>query len=237
MNPWMSAAQLPSHRIRCCFYGDTRSGKTHIAATFPRPVFIFPKNEGSEEVIRGNDFGMAKVNSRAEMEARLQDLLAAQNSGRIREWGDTVVIESLSHYSELFTMELTDHGRQDMKGHWGTYSAHFTYMREVLWQLDMHVVITGLANVKTDKNGSIIKAGFKLFGQPGDLIVSSCDLVGFCEQIPGPRWLCHVENYGKFPGGTRVRGMPNGCYENFNFAEHIAPYLQQPVQQQPAVGQ
>lgn len=228
----MNAAAMPTHRIRCCFYGPTRSGKTHLAATFPRPIFIVPQNEGSEEVIRGRDLPIKKIASSAGMTATLHELLAFQRSGQLHQWGETVVVESLSHYSEIFEMELTNHGVGTMSGQWGKYGSHFVFMREVLWQLDAHVVFTALPAVKTDKGGGVLRAGVKLYGQPGDLLVSSCDLVGYCEQVAGNQFLCHVENYGPYPGGTRIKGMPNGIYQNFNFGEHIAPYLQQPAPQQ-----
>lgn len=233
MNGWMNAAAMPTHRVHCCFYGPTGSGKTAIAASFPRPIFIIPQNEGSEETLRGLPIPVKKVNTSTEMVNTLHELLALHKSGHLHEWGETIIIESLSHYSELFEMELTNRGAGTMQGKWGQYNSHFVFMREVLWQLDAHVVFTGLPMVKTDKNGSVIKAGVKLYGQPGELLVSSCEVVGYCEQIAGNQFLCHVENYGGYPARTRIRGMPNATYQNFNFGEHIAPYLQQsaPLQQ------
>ena len=93
---WQMATNLPTHYLRFCFYGPTRSGKTTCCATFPRPIFIFPHNEGSKEVIRGRAYPLVEVSTMEDMNEALDNLLAAQRGGTLADWGNTVCIENLA---------------------------------------------------------------------------------------------------------------------------------------------
>jgi hypothetical protein len=225
---WHNAAELQNPWLRLVLYGPTGSGKSHIAAGFPKPLFVFPRNENSKETIRGLGFPYTEVGGRQQMNDVLDELLAFQRSGRMADCAETVIVESLSHYSELVEMELTEGGTRKMDfPRWGLYTAHLTHIRDVLWQLDAHVILTMLDKQKTDAEGNVVKAGVRLYGQSADLIPASSDALGYCEQVPvnPPQWQVHFRRFGPYDARTRIRNMAPGTYPNFSFAEHLAPIL------------
>jgi hypothetical protein len=62
------------------------------------------------------------------------------------------------------------------------------------------------------------------------MFAASCDAVGYTEQInmgplKPPAFRVHFQQYGAFNAGSRIRGMTQGYYDNFNYAEHLAPLL------------
>lgn len=230
-------------------YGPTRSGKTLCASTFPRPIFIFPYGEGSDKVIAGRDVPKVHIgapvadggsgSAMRDMKAALEHLLALDQmpstahpgKSQLYDWGETVCTESLSHYAEKVILELTDNGAKEMEGKlWSKFNQHFMWLRDALFRLRAHRVLTALDTVKT-KGDKIISGGVQINGQTAQLILASCDIVGHTEQrsmgVQGSVWTTHVNTIGVFPGGTRLQGMPNMSFDNFNFPEHIAPYLQQ----------
>jgi len=235
--PFQNSAELQHPTVTCCFVGPTRSGKTQICATFPRPFFVFPANENSEETIRGVGFPFVRVSTMGapptipettSMDAILEQLLLWARQGKLRDFCDTICFESLSHYGEIVEGEIRRvHKYRDGRQVWGAYAAHFARLREVAFQLGTHIVFTALDRYQTDSDGNIVKHQIRVSGREGELLPASCDVVGYCEQLPSspPRWQTHIQRCGHFQAGTRLRGMPPGLYSNFNFTEHIAPYL------------
>src|ERR1051325_4596977 len=97
------------------FYGDTGSGKTRAASTFPRPIFLVPQNEGSIVTLQGldipyyeiTDMGSPLVNGTGGMNRALDEIEALYAEGPDAFPFDSIVVESLSHYSDLVQEELT----------------------------------------------------------------------------------------------------------------------------------
>lgn len=228
---WFSTAAPKHNYVSAFLYGPTRSGKTHICGTFPNPIFIFPHNEGSEKTVAHLDRPMVHVSSMGDMREALEFLIGLDQQNRLHEWGQTVCVENLSHYAELVELELTNGGRDTMEKQWGKFNQHFTWMRDALFRLRAHRVLTALSRTKT-KGDQIIGGGVQIHGQTADLVMASCDVVAYCEQPGNGLWRAHCQQWKVFPGGTRLRGMPNATYDNFNFTAHIAPYLHGPVQGQ-----
>lgn len=219
-------------RLRVFLYGHTRSGKTRIAATFPRPLFIFPKNENGEITLAGTGIPYVKVASRDEMNAALDELLAVHKAGRLREWADTIVVESLTHVARFVEMELTRSGARDMKGQWGYMDSFFKHLVDVLFQLDAHVVLTSLASIKAAKDGTILSAGPDMPGKSASIYASSADILGYCSQMStgqGSIYQTALIKQGEFDAGTRIPTMPPGIYQNFNYPQHIAPFVGVPT--------
>jgi hypothetical protein len=240
MIQWQTADAGQRVMVRCAFIGPTRSGKTSVCASFPNPMFIFPKNEDSKTTLMGSGYPFVEVGSMRETEEVLEQLAQMQQAGAFVGQDRTVIFENLSHYADIMESEITRGGVVDLD--WNKYKSHFKRIRDLLWSLsDCHVVVTALDNVKTDKRGNVVHHGPKVSGQSADTLVSSCTLVGYCDQEPATpdrlhsRWVVHTQTAGLFQAGTRIPGMPPGIHENFNFFQHIAPYLPQYRQPPPRV--
>lgn len=217
-------------RLRVFLYGHTRSGKTRVAASFPRPLFIFPKNENGEITLAGSNLPYVKVATRDDVKKVLDELLAAHKSGRLREYGDTIVLESLTHIARFVEMELTNSGARDMKGQWGHMDSFFKHVLDVLWQLDANVVCTSLVATRTAKDGTLISAGPDLPGKTSSIFASSADILGYCAQSvtgQGPVFTTALMKQGEFDAGTRIPTMAPSIYQDFNYPAHIAPHVGQ----------
>lgn len=231
MTQWLNTSNVVP-KARVALVGPTRGGKTEICSTFPRPAFIFPRNEDSKTTLAGKNILYKEWATVDQLNAILDELEAWGRSGDIHQMCDTICMESLSHGSDIIKAWATPRG---VKGDldevvWNKYNAVFTRIRDVLWALPVHVVVTMLDKVKTDKRGNVIDHGPRIYGQSGDTLISSCSIVAYCEQEPAapnqpPQWSAYVQRYGAFPAGTRLPGMPTGRYISFNFPDHIAPYL------------
>jgi hypothetical protein len=237
-----NAKALSAPWTRWFFYGDTGSGKTLLAATFPNPCFIQPINEGSMVTLRGRDIGYYEAQ---DMSSQLRGGIGGMN--RIideleREYKanpqkfpyDTIVVESLTHYSELVVEELSEQGTKQMdQRKWGEVAAHFRNIHARLCNMQVHVVYTSLA--KIDKNDAgVIVAGPFIQGAAAAKLPSSCEVVGYCEVSRSNRkvngvatdqtaYRTHFKKHGHFPARTRFDAMPD-VIENFNFSE-VEQYL------------
>lgn len=233
---WQQATALSRVMVRAAFVGPTRSGKTKVCSTFPNPIFIWTKNEDSKTTLAGTGVPYIEVGSMREYEETCEELVAMHVAGHFKGQERTIIAENLSHYSDIVDSELTRGGQADLE--WSRVNSHFKRLRDLLWSLtDCHVVVSMLDQVKTDKRGNVVNHGPKMIGKTADTLISSCTIVGYCDQEPPtldrphPRWVVHTQSAGMFPAGTRLPGMPPGIIENFNFPTHIAPYLPQYRQQ------
>ncbi len=214
------------------FYGPTGSGKTTLAATFPRPVFILPKNEGSIVTLRGMDIPYYEVVDMDETKLRdgvgsmshiLGTLETAYHKAPNDFPFDTIVVESLSHYTDLVIEQLTKGGKLHMdQPKWGILTSHLRNVQSRLRNMDVNVVFTALDAVKELDDKSIV-GGPLIQGASAKKLPSSCDVVGYCEETGGgtnkaPIHRVHFRRNGVFIARTRLKGIP-AKIDNFNFAE------------------
>lgn len=210
-------------------YGDTGSGKTTAAATFPNPVFILPKNEGSIATLRGLDvpyYEVVDLNSKVErgvggMTQIIKELEDTYFTDPDAFPFDTIVIESISHYADLVVEDLTNGGQTMMdQQKWGKLQAHMRNLQSRLRNLDVHVVFTALA--KIDKNDDKVVIGEPLIqGQTAKKLPSSCDVIGYCEEVSAKnmqKWRVHFRRTGPYVARTRFKGLP-AVVDNFDFEE------------------
>lgn len=143
------------------FYGESRSGKTMAAGTFPRPLFLVPKQEGSHMTLLGReDVDFVLLEGSASMRDVLDDLDTRLARARtlwrkgdeeslaagdvVFPWG-TVVVESITHYCDLVQEELTAGDTQAMSQlKWGKITTHLRHVQTRLRQLPVHAVFTSL---------------------------------------------------------------------------------------------
>lgn len=139
------------------------------------------------------------------------------------KWGDTIIWDSVTHYADAVINELTverdkngnpildpitgamQHDQSD-KQTWGHLRTHLMNVRDILFRLPAHVIITTLDAVTTDDKGNVTWQGPRIPGAAGDLLPSSCEAVGYADCVHG-KYVVHFQKVGKAEAGTRISGM------------------------------
>ena len=227
-----NAADMDDQWHHWFFYGATGSGKTTLASTFPRPVFILPKNEGSIVTLRGRDIPYYEVvdmdktplrDGVGSMSHVLDTLERAYYKDPDDFPFDTIVIESVSHYSDLVIEQLTAGGKLHMdQPKWGILTAHLRNIQSRLRNMEVNVVFTALDAVKEDDSGTTV-GGPLIQGASAKKLPSSCDAIGYCEEVGGaknkaPKYRVHFRRKGVYVARGRLKGLPSEI-DNFDFAE------------------
>lgn len=167
------------------------------------------------------------------------------------KWGDTVIWDSVTHYADAIINELTverdKNGKlitdpvtgalqydQSNKQTWGHLRTHLMNVRDILFRLPAHVVITTLDATTTDDSGNVTWQGPRIQGAAGDLLPSSCEIVGYTDCLHG-KYVIHCQKVGKIEAGTRIPGMKQqtfgvGVEPGTSFYDQLLPYISGPVQ-------
>lgn len=218
-------------------FGATGSGKTTIAATFPDPLFLVPANENSfvtlldhkqeySYLTLGKDASTGEpVKARQHMEQVLDWLdaryrRACAGDAQAFPW-QTIVVESLTHYTDLVVEDLSDFGKKQMdQAKWGHLSGHLRMIHDRLRSLDVHIVYTALATVKEVKGHDASVGLPNLTGQMAEKLPSACDVIGYCEALRGPKgdstYRVNFRRTGPFQARSRFPRLP-AFLDNFTF--------------------
>jgi hypothetical protein len=221
------------------FYGATRSGKTELAATFPKPLFIIPQNEASITTLMGRNVpyvlcsgpfgrfdeekgtgGMVGMKDKdGNQEAGILDKLESQYRKNPKTFPyDTIVVESMSHYCDMVEEHLTNSSQKQMDPlAWGKMKDHLRHVQLRLRRMQVHVVFTCLDDLKTNEKSGITIGGPLMSGKAARTLPSSCDVIGYTRKAGG-RYFVHFKQYGHYYAGGRLKGLPEQV-ENFDFAE------------------
>lgn len=242
---WGDMAHRGPGWARVWLYGVAGTGKTIAAACFPHPFFVTIANEDGEESIRGLSVRYAKIGVapsnlrqgdpvpvRLDLEQVLDALLAAEASGTLHaQFGQTLVIDSFTHYNDLAIAEIAhlvlvrgDKPDTMNQQKWGLLRAHYLHVRDVLWRLPMHVVITSFAQTKTT-GAEIVYAGPHLSGSAAELLPGSCGALGYCETEPNGRRVVWFRQHKMFPARVRYQGVSEGPIPNHELWAHLSPAL------------
>ncbi len=218
-------------------YGNTGAGKTRCAATFPSPVFIQPKNEGSTtSLIDVGDFPFYEATCMEETATKngkpvgapdgvgglnniLWELETQYRSAPNKFPYETIVLESLTHYSDLVVEQLTNGNNKNMdQQRWGQLTAHLRNVQARLKNMQVFVVYTALAKVATTDAGVVV-AGVALPGAAALKLPSACDSIGYCEALPAKQnqWhgRVHFKKCGPYDARSRFN-IPKQI-DNFDF--------------------
>lgn len=251
MLQWGDTSAMGPLWTRLWAYGGPGSGKTLLASQFPQPFFGFVHNENSEVTLRGMltsgmpiryvKFGVPPQGSRADsiipvrkdIEDLVNFMLVSRDDGTLyQKFGYTFVIDNMTHLNDLVVAEISDMvlSRDDKKGQmhkqkWGLLRNFYLHLRDVLWQLPMHIIFISHATVHKDALNNVTFAGPALQGQGADLLPSSCDALGFCEQDPQGNRLVHFQKFGNYPARHRYAGVAPGPFPNLSLWHYIAPGL------------
>jgi hypothetical protein len=156
-------------------YGPLRSGKTSLAATFPKPIFLSSGTEGGDTSLRFFDVDVIQINSLKDMKEAVAFIKA---NAAVRGWR-TVVVDSVTYYADQVIQELTNSGEKPMNQRdWGMLDSHLQkWLLPTLRALPMHVV--WIANEEPDKGdeGKIVGYRPMLYGKTSSKLPGACDLI------------------------------------------------------------
>ena len=241
LNAHMRSNQnVPTRPVRAFLVGPARSGKTSIAIGFPNPLLISAADEGGARIADNLPFHVSTIECSGFQSGKgqngqpaLMDVLrwaqAEARNGTLRRADGspvgTIIPDSLSHWESILIAEVCGkNGTMDQQ-RWGLLLEVWKQFRAVLWSINAHVVLTCLDEVQKTKDGQIIGHGPALKGQICSLMPSECDILAYTEREFDGSYVTYLCRHGMFTGGSRIAGMPNVAYPNFNFGTHIAPYL------------
>jgi hypothetical protein len=174
-----NTSQLHQPRVHAFLYGAPGAGKTVAAASFPEPIIASPANENGVLSLMGQDVLFKRVSSGTDMLALVTHLEQIQGKdGPDALPGQTLVLDSLSHYADLVVEEIAAgrKGGMDQQG-WGQLAGHFRLLQTRLRNLDLHVVYTSLAETLTNDTGAAVGGRPRLPGSARDMLPSACDLI------------------------------------------------------------
>lgn len=225
-------------------YGQTGAGKTTIASSFPEPLFLVPANEGSELTLRGRGLPFVRLGKRKDgqsvpVRAHISEILTElerkhalmrQAYAKGDEEGahaqfpwQTIVVESLTHLGDMLVEDVSNNGQRkmDQQG-WGLISSFLRTLHSRLRNLDVHVVYTSLAKV-TESEGGTTLGGPNLIGSTAEKLPSACDVIAYCEELPGskpeaPRFRAHFRKHSYWVARSRFASFP-AQIDNFTFAQ------------------
>jgi hypothetical protein len=185
-------------------YGPTGSGKTYCAGGFPMPLFIVPRSENSILTMRGQDVIYKKIDSTKEALGVIDHLLSVQHKDGPKALPcETVVMESLSHYTDMLVEEISASrkGQMDQQG-WGQVAAHFRAMHQKLTQLECHIIYTALADHPNAESGT---PGRPLIqGRAREILPSACDVVAFAD-VRGAKYSVYTVPTRNYYARTRLQ--------------------------------
>lgn len=209
---FLNAKNITAPWIQIFVLGDPGSGKTQLASTFPRPVFLQPKNEQSMLTLQGLDIEYIEIDSmRGPVVNGVGGMLTAVRgleSMYLKDPSafpfDTIVIEQVGHYGDIIQRELTNGTQQMDQQKWGLFLNHLLEIQAILRNMQVHIVWT--SHTKVEKiNDTTTICGANISGQAATKIPSSCDIIAYCESGSGvtPRFRTHFRRYNGFNARSR----------------------------------
>lgn len=165
--------------IHICIYGPLRTGKSTFCATCRKPVILSIVHEGGDMGYRFFNVDVIRIGSIQDM----KDAIAyIETYGKSKHGWETVCVDSLTYYSDLFIQEASKNGEKALaQRDWGLLDLHLQkWLLPKLQSLPYHVVWVANEDEVKDANGSVTHYVPSLYGKskvkfPGatDLIVRS----------------------------------------------------------------
>lgn len=213
-------------RITMMLAGASRSGKTHFAATFPRPVFISDLTEGGHMTIKhmmADDFyepdrpprvfGVTDAKEMMETVTHVEELFK-QNPDEIQ----TLVLDSLTFYAEMMFSDLeAASGNRDKRQLYGDLASHLRYLMIRLHKLPVNIVWLALAKEGGEDHAL---GGISIPGQTATKAPARCDIWAYIEQIEKRKeriFRTHFQTYAGFKAGHRFGDLLPPMMEDANY--------------------
>lgn len=226
----LNTADMAEPWTRWFIYGDTGTGKTSAASTFPRPLFLIPSVENSHETLRGAKFDYLIVRDwsspfkESEGSGGMNAILTMIENEYKRAPDkfpfDTIVPDGLTHFSELLKDELTQGGKTAMDVQkYERLTSHFRNIHARLSNMDVHTVYISLGTI--DENSK--KGDAYLQKKAKEVIPSSCEVYAHMtvkdQGKNNPKiYMMHTQAHGEWKARTRYRKLPAEI-KNFRFAD------------------
>lgn len=227
------AGEIPRHSF--CVYGETRSGKTTWAATFPRPLFLSDVTEAGWESIRniGDDllfepgrkpkvFGIEAITDITLAMEKAKPLIL---SGEVR----TLVFDSLTFYCDLYLANMAAlQTKPDNRALYGMLGTHLRDLRVKLGSAPVNVVWLCLARPADDTNPV---GGPLIPGQQGAKFAAGCNYLLYARRSSTKdasgaqeNYFIHSRPYGQYMAGSRLGVNADKLPSPFqgNYAEFMA---------------
>lgn len=207
------AGEIPRHSF--CVYGETRSGKTTWAATFPRPLFLSDVTEAGWESIRNISddllfepgrkpkvFGIEAITDITLAMEKAKPLIL---SGEVR----TLVFDSLTFYCDLYLANMAAmQAKPDNRALYGMLGTHLRDLRVKLGSAPVNVVWLCLARPADDTNPA---GGPLIPGQQGAKFAAGCNYLIYARRqatkdASGTQenYFLHSRPYGQYMAGSRL---------------------------------
>lgn len=224
-----NAKNIEAPWLQVFIMGDMGSGKTKLASTFPRPLFLVPKSEQSMLTLKGLDFPYWEidsmrgpiVNNVGGMLTAIQALETAYSKDPDGFPFDTIVVEQIGHYSNIVQAELTQGTMSMDQQKWGLHLRHFLDIQAKIRRMSLHLVWTSHTKIEKMTDTATI-SGANISGQASTAIPSSCDIVAYCDVGTGStrRFKTHFSRYMGFNARSRLP-LP-ASIENCTFEKMMA---------------
>jgi hypothetical protein len=210
---------MPRHTF--LVYGDTRTGKTTWAATFPRPLFLSDATEGGwTSIINMDDDqlfepGVKPVVWTIEL---MNDMTTAMTKAEpliARGAVQTIVIDSISFYSDLYLNYLIGmQSKKDMRAVYGDLGNHLRDLRARLHLQGVNVVWLALA--KHPEEATPIGSPM-VPGQQATKLAAGCDFIFHSRSYQERRgqelmpleFELRTRKFGMYIAGSRLGGTAN----------------------------
>lgn len=198
-------------------FGDTRTGKTTFAGTFPRPLFFSDATEQGWESLKGMDeqlfepgikpivWGIEAMNDMAICIEKAKPLIASK---RIL----TIVVDSISFYTDLYLNHLfAMQTKPDTRAAYGSLGTHLRDLRVRLHGLGVNVVWLALAKhpEQDDPRGRPL-----IPGQQADKFCAGTNFVFYTRteqrkeggKVVSKTYEIRTSEFGSYIAGNRLGG-------------------------------
>lgn len=202
-------------------YGDSRTGKTTWAATFPRPLFLSDETEGGwDSIANMNDeqlfepgvkpivWAISKMDDMVTCRTKAEPLIA---SGRVQ----TIVVDSITYYCDLFlNFLLMAQAKKDTRSAYGDLGTHLRDLRVKTHMLPVNVVWLCLAKHPDDM---FPIGGPMIPGQQADKFMAGVNYVFHSridqqkrgQELLPPVFEMRTRKYMGYVAGNRLGGRAN----------------------------
>ena len=200
-------------RITALSYGSSRAGKTRFAGSWPRPLFLSDATESGWTTLENMDKGILFEAGRDPLVWAIEnvtDMWKALGDAEPllkRKEVETIVVDSLTFYSDRFINYITPNVKGDVRQVYGKLGEHLKQLCEQVHGLGCNVVWLCLAK---DPGDDQPLGGPMLPGQNAAKFAASCDYLLYHRSYQPPnaqlQWEVRTRKWQSYQAGGRDEG-------------------------------
>jgi len=213
-------------RYTVLLYGDNRTGKTHFAGTWPRPLFLTTKIGISEmRTLADQDFTVVPFHTIDDFKKASHEISKAVQKGEAigAYVPRTIVIDNVTTAQMVWSEEIkARRGISKLEwSDWDVVKTALSYSMVELMRADVHVMWITHCRLFTvpDPNNpkdTIIESKLMVQGSARDFLPNHADMLLYAEQVDlgarGSRWAVYGRKRGPHPAGIR---LPTSSHEGW----------------------